>query len=104
MKIRVKTVTAAPEEDGVDYSVIINFTTSYNGVVCVCVCVCVRALKYICIHTHTQNKGIPVTLDCGTVVRFQTNFELKCMNNLTPYNCSAFARIWVNSQRQIRGI
>ena len=40
MKIRVKTVTAAPEEDGVDYSVIINFTTSYNGVACVCVCVC----------------------------------------------------------------
>jgi hypothetical protein len=42
MKTRVKTVTAAPEEDGVDYNVIINFTTSYNGVVCVCVCVCVR--------------------------------------------------------------
>ena len=55
MKTRVKTVTAAPEEDGVDYSVIINFTTSYNGVV-VCVCVCVRAHLSIYVYTQTNKQ------------------------------------------------
>jgi len=104
MKACVKTVMAAPEEDGVDYSAIINFTSHTTGS-CVCVlkyiCIYIYIYIYIYTHTHTHNNGSPITLDCGTVVRFQANFELRYMNNFTPYDCSAFARIWVNSQRLI---
>jgi hypothetical protein len=48
----------------------------------VCVCVEVYMYGYINTHTHTRNNGVPVSLNCGTVVRLQANFELRCMNNL----------------------
>lgn len=70
MKTRVKTVMTAPEEDGLDYNVIIN-STSHTTASCVCVEV------YMYTYTHTQNNGITVTLDCGTVVKVSGKFRTK---------------------------